>query len=402
MIHGNGQAISVGRSSSSCDGGISVGYSAVSNSVDTVLLGRNAAVGSSSDGSVVVGVGASGWGLGNVGVGSGVVVGTSLNPVEYSVAAGFECDVQESLSIAVGYQVSVALGAVNSVVVGQESTVGGSQSLVVGHLASSGVGPYNVVVGALSTVGGVGAANTLVGFACYVGDSVGETRDFGGNVRVGSGNATYANRSVVLGNNSFAGDTHDASIIGDCVVVGTWASVTGSYGQAYGLNASAGEHEVAFGDGVTNDGYVRKFHAVSDVVITMYGQSFSAAADSVFDPGVRTTLTSVGPLPVGLLNRQSVTISGSAHYDGTWYVSHVDRVANKFDISTAFVGDDSGGWANTEYDDLFSFDEARLTGPNTTVMTLVIKRSDGATVLNVPVTLSAPVGGVSILQVANS
>jgi len=174
----------------------------------------------------------------------------------------------------------------------------------------------------------------------------------------------------------------------------------GSFGMAFGFNASADSREVVFGDNVSNEGYVAKFHVVGDVDVSVSG-TFSSAADSVFSPGVTTTLTAVGSLPAGLLARQVINISGSAHYHGNWYVSHVDRVANKFDISTAFAGDDSGSWANDGHGDLFSFDEAQLTGVNTTVMTLAIKQSGGA-VVNVPVTLSAPVGGVSTLQVSNS
>ena len=355
------------------------------SSIDTLSAGGTVVVGSGAQGdsrSVVLGVGAKGGT-------DAVVAGSSASAVN------------SPNSVVLGSGAAATSGSNYSVVVGPGAAVEGLQSVAVGYGATTGVGLNNVVLGPLSVVGGVGGANTLVGFACYVGDPLGETRDFHNNVRVGSGNVMYANYSVVLGNNCVVGDTSDASIIEDCVAVGPWSTVTGSYGMAFGLNATAAAYEVVFGDGVFNEGYVEKFHVVSDVAASVSG-AFSAAADSVFSPGVATTLTAVGTLPVGLLGRQTVTIFGSAHYDGTWYVSHVDRVANKFDISTVFVADDTGNWSNVEYADLFSFDKSQLTGPNTTVMTLVIKQSNGTTVLNVPVTLSAPVLGVSNLQVANS
>lgn len=383
--YGNGQqAIAVGDGvSANGDYSVVVGPGAVSS--DSLAAGGAVLVGGGAKGdsrSVVLGVGAKGGT-------DAVVAGSSASAVN------------SPNSVVLGSGAAATSGSNYSVVVGPGAAVEGLQSVAVGYGATTGVGLNNVVLGPLSVAGGVGGANTLVGFACYVGDPSGETRDFHNNVRVGSGNVMYANYSVVLGNNCVVGDTSDASIIEDCVAVGPWSTVTGSYGMAFGLNATAAAYEVVFGDGVFNEGYVEKFHVVSDVAASVSG-AFSAAADSVFSPGVATTLTAVGTLPVGLLGRQTVTIFGSAHYDGTWYVSHVDRVANKFDISTAFVGDDTGNWSNVEYADLFSFDKSQLTGPNTTVMTLVIKQSNGTTVLNVPVTLSAPVLGVSNLQVANS
>ena len=409
-IYTGGRLVALGAYSSSVDGGVSVGYSAQSGSVDAVLVGRNTSGVGVSD--VVVGAGAQSTdslatggavlvGGGAQGDSGSVVLGLGAQGVDDSVVAGLSALAASSGSVVLGRGAATTPGSDYSIVVGVGATSKGLQSVVVGYGAESGVGSVNVVVGSLSTVGGVGAANTLVGYGCYVGDPVGETRDFHNNVRVGGGNVVYANYSVVLGNNCVVGDTDDASIIGDCVAVGTWSAVTGSYGMAFGLNASAGEHEVVFGDGVSNEGYVKKFHIVGDVAVNASG-TFSAAADSVYNPGVNTTLTAVGSLPAGLLDRQAVTISGSVHYDGVWYVHHVDRAANKFDISTAFAGNDSGSWANVEYADLFSFDKTRLTGADTTVMTLLIEKHSGGVIAAVPVTLSAPVSGHSYLQVANS
>jgi len=329
------------------------------------------------------------------------VLGLGARGTTDAVVAGSSASADSPGSVVVGSGAAATLGSNDSVVVGPGAASAGVQSVVAGYGATSGSGNSNVVVGALSVVGGVGSANTLVGFAAYVGDPSGETRNFHNNVRVGSGNVAYSNFSVAVGNNTVVGDTAHVPPVEHCIAVGTWATVTGSYGAVFGLNASAGAHEVVFGDNVSNEGYVGRFHVVGDVTVNASG-TFSAAADSVFSPGVATTLTAVGTLPAGLLDRQAVTVSGSTHYDGAWFVSHVDRVANKFDISAAFIADDSGSWSNVEYADLVSFDKSKLTGANTTVMTLVIKKSDGSTVLNVPVTLSAPVGGFSVLQVANS
>ena len=408
-IYTGGRAVAVGSYSSSADGGVSVGYSAQSGSVDAVLVGRNTSGEGVSD--VVVGAGAQSTdslatggavlvGGGAQGDSGSVVLGEGAQGVDDSVVAGLSALAASSGSVVLGRGAAATPGSNYSVVAGVGATSKGSQSVVVGYSAESGTGVHNVVVGPLSILGGVGANNTLVGSFAYLGDPVGETRDFNNNVRVGSGNGMYSNYSVAVGGNTVVGDTSDASIVGYCVAVGEWATVVGSYGMAFGLNASADSREVVFGDNVFNEGYVAKFHAVGDVTVSVSG-TFSSAADSVFSPGVTTTLTAVGSLPVGLLARQAINISGSTHYDGNWFVSHVDRVANKFDISTVFAGNDSGSWANDGYGDLFSFDEAQLTGVNTTVMTLVIKQSGGA-VVNVPVTLSAPVGGISILQVANS
>ena len=83
-------------------------------------------------------------------------------------------------------------------------------------------------------------------------------------------------------------------------------------------------------------------------VVNLSG-SFSSAADSIVNPGVTTTLTSLGSLPATMQNGQRVIIAGSAHYDNapgtTWVISNVDLLAGTFDISTPFTGNDSGNWS---------------------------------------------------------
>jgi hypothetical protein len=66
--------------------------------------------------------------------------------------------------------------------------------------------------------------------------------------------------------------------------------------------------------------------------------------------------------------------------------------ANKFEV----VGNTPGN------PDLFNFDVASLVaGANTTCLSLLIKKHDGTSIALLPVTLSAPIGGISALQVAN-
>ena len=83
--------------------------------------------------------------------------------------------------------------------------------------------------------------------------------------------------------------------------------------------------------------------------VTNLSGSFVSAADSIVNPGVTTTLTSLGSLPASLQDGQRVIITGSAHYDNapgtSWVISSVDLIAGTFDISTAFTADDSGNWA---------------------------------------------------------
>ena len=79
-----------------------------------------------------------------------------------------------------------------------------------------------------------------------------------------------------------------------------------------------------------------------------FGGSFISAADSLVNPGVTTTLTASGSLPASLQNGQQVSIttgSGSGLYVGTWTVSNVDLIDGTFDISTPFIGTDSGNWS---------------------------------------------------------
>jgi hypothetical protein len=89
------------------------------------------------------------------------------------------------------------------------------------------------------------------------------------------------------------------------------------------------------------------WRTVSDV--TDLSGSFVSAADSIVNPGVTTTLTSLGSLPATLQDGQRVIITGSAHYNnapGTaWVISNVNLIAGTFDISTAFAGNDSGNWS---------------------------------------------------------
>ena len=313
-----GQNVVIGNNSHS-DGQDSIVIGDTSSAVtgnNMIVIGRQA--GAAAEASIVVGQFSKAYGSYSVAMGYDAEVGTSIYPVSYSVVIGFESRGGENYGVAIGYQATVDPLASGSVVIGN-SIVGGSQSVVIGDLAESGVGLANVAIGKQSMIEGVGGANTCVGYGSQIGDPVGETRDFHNNVRVGSGFGMYSNTSIAIGNNVSVGTTLDLAIIEYCVAVGSGTMVTGSYGMAFGFNATAAANEVVFGS--PSAGAVSRFEVVSS---------------SPSNP------------------------------------------------------------------DLISLDVSKLTGKNTTVMTLLIEQDDGITVAAVPVTLSAPSGGYSNLQVANS
>ena len=403
--------------------GVAIGSQVLASFTGDVVIGSSSATSSSvsltPENNVVIGAGSSAVDESSVVVGTGssslasfsVVVGAGSHADGlFGVAVGYNALSQSDDGIAIGAlstsaSYGVAVGSNSSaefasVAVG-EANVLGEFSVGIGEGAKVGSGMANVAIGYISTINGSGAANTCVGFAAMVGDPVSETRNFHNNVRVGGGNAVYANFSIGIGGNVVLGSTFDPTPIEQSIAIGEWATATGSYAMAFGYSAIAGEHEATFGDNVSNLGYISRFHALSNVAVNNFG-TFTSAADSIFEPGVATTLTSPTPLPANLRNRQAVTIAGSAHYDGAWFVSNIDLVGNTFDISTPFVGNDSGNWSNVTSADLFGFDAALLTGADTTVMTLLIEKHSLGVIEAVPVTLSAPAGGFSYLQVANS
>ena len=433
-------AVAIGDTSlAGAAGTVSVGWGSQANGLDDVAIGTNSitatfiglstgsnvAIGAYSSinadssggagGSVVVGTGSSSVGVNNVIIGNGannsntyyendVVVGNASSSLGEGVAIGDTSKAgYYSVAIGANSNADAANSGTGSVAIGASSDVQGEFSVGVGYETFSGSGEFNVLMGYVSGVGGPGETNTCVGSFAIVGNPVGETRSFNNNVRVGSGNALYANRSIGVGNNVVVGSDSDATIIEESIAVGSWATVDGSYAMAFGRGAQSRAYETTFGDNTTGDGdgYVSRLHAISNVGVNNSG-SFTSAANSAVNPGAATTLKSPTSLPVALLNRQYVTITGSTDYNGPWYISNVDLVNNTFDIPTPFVADEGGNWSNITSADLFGFDRSLLNGADTTVMTLLIEKHSGGVVAAVPVTLSAPVGGVSFLQVANS
>ncbi len=75
-------------------------------------------------------------------------------------------------------------------------------------------------------------------------------------------------------------------------------------------------------------------------LVTPPPTSITAFADSIANPGVETDVASVGH---GMITGETVTISGTTNYDGTYTVTVID--ADNFTIPVVFVADDATGSA---------------------------------------------------------
>lgn len=240
------------------DHSISIGESSSVTGNSGVVMGVNA--NSSGDTATVVGGSASSIGDRNI------VVGASASALvaNDSIVIGTLASSPTDGGIAIGESASVATSAGGGIAIGSEAAVQGEQSIVIGSLTASGIGVGNIAMGLRSSVNGIGANNTCIGSYAVVGDdSGGETRDFYNNVRLGGGNQMFASLSVGIGNNVLVGSTLDPVIIEGCVAIGEWATVTGSYGMAFGSFATAGAGEIVF-SGVDAGG-ANKFEVVSSV-----------------------------------------------------------------------------------------------------------------------------------------
>ncbi len=202
-----------------------------------------------------------GWSVGLGAIGAIGIGNTAVAAGISSLAAGSDCTVNTDYSVGIGPYVTI--NGITSIGIGPGANVSGIASIAIGSNAScpqtwgicisgqgngtSGIGYNNTAIGNPAVISGIGDWNVLLGGALIGDGTSGETRYFGGNVRVGNGGNLFANHAVSLGFNTVVGDTSDLYVLEAGIGIGYAATVTGSYGIAVGYEATAGANEMVVG-----------------------------------------------------------------------------------------------------------------------------------------------------------
>lgn len=270
--------------------------------------------------------------------GLSVAIGPSALASTNSVAVGWLAEAQEDSTVAIGPQTSVK--GERGVVIGALSEVLGSGGIVVGNECTA-EGHRDVVIGNYCLTDDSGY-NVVIGFLTAAYGAVGAANGYH-NIVVGEGSTAVGAFNIALGHAAECISVYKSATVDYCIAIGAQAKVVNSRGLAIGFASHADYDALALGvyANAGSEGMSFGTYAVA------------GAAEAVFS---------------------SSTAGG----------------LNKFKAVSAYTGNP----------DLFNFEMTSIDSPNTTVFSLLIQNKNGSVSLK-PVTLTAPIAGVSYLQVTN-
>ena len=188
-----------------------------------------------------------------------------------------------------------------------------------------------------------GYSNSALGYTTLFSNTTGYKNSAVGAEALASNTTGYENSA--LGFNALADNTtgYENLALG---ALALYSNTTGILNSALGFNALAdnttGYNNSALGASAlfnnTTGYYNTALGTEALYSLKPTSEIISHFADSSYNPGVYTTVTSANSLSDGT----TVTIYGTTNYDGSWTVANT--TASTFDIPTAFAGDDATGW----------------------------------------------------------
>ena len=450
-------SIAMGDGATASHGGyanIVIGLNAVTDGYGCCVMGANSSTGTQVNNGIAVGLGAQSIDWNTTAIGTGAIAGSASD--QSTVDA-----------VAIGHVASAL--SMSAIAMGPHSTAEGDSTICIGSLASGGDstsfddisigrkavttnpgdawGSSNVAIGSPSytaiTNGSValGSGANAQGFDHVTHLDVGliaigygaDVISMGASIGIGNG--------VVVHNTSvFPPSTNEPSIgIGDgasvsgaggAVVVGPSSSTFSNRTVVVGLGASA------FGDGSISLGYASMAGDIDEAPNAIaIGATSTAYEDSdiVIGNGAHTDDTNpsndhniaMGNGAFVLGGASSIALGDGAQVTGADGVAlgssssvtgsngiAIGQAATAGAGQIVFSSGFSGGaqlfkvvGSTPGNPDLFNFAVANLMGADTTALTLLIKKSDGSTIVSVPVTIglnnSAGIG-YAVLRVANT
>jgi hypothetical protein len=366
--------------------------------INSVIIGADASI--SGGYSVVVGSGSVSLGgsdvcIGNQatdqdGQGNKVIIGTCTGAGGGSIAIGTTCHA-DNHGIAVGinsesidgygYGAGIAIGS------GASAT---SVSIAMGDGATASHGGYaNIVIGLNAVTDGYGC--------CVMGANSSTGTQVNNGIAVGLGAQSIDWNTTAIGTGAIAGSASDQSTV-DAVAIGHVASALSMSAIAMGPHSTAeGDSDIVIGNGAHTD----DTNPSNDHNIAMGNGAFVLGGASSIALGDGAQVTGADGVALG----SSSSVTGS---NGIAIGQAATAGAGQIVFSSGF----SGGaqlfkvvGSTPGNPDLFNFAVANLMGADTTALTLLIKKSDGSTIVSVPVTIglnnSAGIG-YAVLRVANT
>ena len=262
-----------------------------------------------------------------------------------------------------GKNIFIGLNAGNFTMTGSTGSQG-SYNTIVGYnaLHSNTKGYWNTAMGVSALYSNTeGQYNVAIGMEALYLNTTGYY-----NIAIGV-NALYSNTegydNIALGTNALYSNTtgSDNNAIGtyalrynttgyDNNAIGTYAlryNTTGYDNIAIGVNAlrynTTGYDNIAMGYGALcyiTTGYNNIALGTSALyTLKPTSKAITAFANSSVEPGVKTKVTSSSH---GRTDGQTVQITGTINYNGSWVISN--KTTNTFDITIVFVAAEAGWW----------------------------------------------------------